>query len=115
MFKLVAIGGKIRGTEFKLDEGENIVGRDPSSNINVKTDGVSKKHMMITVNKDSVYLEDLGSSNGTFVNGKLTKKATIQNGDKVALPNVIFQLVLVVEKKVIIKKKVMKSEASGKE
>ena len=40
--------------------------------------------MQITVNGDSCFIEDLGSSNGTFINGKLIKKATIKNEDKIA-------------------------------
>jgi hypothetical protein len=108
MYKLVAIGGKLRGTEYNLEEGENVLGRDDSANINVKIEGVSKKHLKITVHGDAAYLEDLGSSNGTFVNGQLVKKLSVINGDKIALPNIIFQLVLVVEKKVIVTKKVVK-------
>ncbi len=108
MFKLVAVGGKLRGKEFTLEEGENTLGRSPSASHSLSVNGVSKEHMQITVNGESCFVEDLGSSNGTFVNGKLIKKATIKNGDKIAVPNVIFQLVYVKEKKVIIKKKVAK-------
>jgi pSer/pThr/pTyr-binding forkhead associated (FHA) protein/PAS domain-containing protein len=110
MYKLVAIGGKLRGKEFILKDGENIFGREDDCTHPLKLDGVSKKHMSITITKDLLYLEDLGSSNGTFVNGKLVRKTPIQNGDKVALPNVIFQVVYVIEKKVIIKKKSEKKE-----
>ena len=65
--------------------------------------------MSITVNGQTAFVEDLGSSNGTFVNGKLIKKKTVKNGDKVALPNVIFQLVYVKEKKKIVKKESSKT------
>jgi PAS domain-containing protein len=108
VFKLVAVGGKLRGKEFILEEGENTLGRGHDCTHNLSVNGVSKMHMQITVNQNSCFVEDLGSSNGTFVNGKLIKKATINNGDKIALPNVIFQVVYVKEKKVIIKKKVAK-------
>ncbi len=108
MFKLIAVGGKLRGKEFELKEGDNIIGRSPDSDISVQIDGVSKKHVSITVNKDTCFVEDQGSSNGTFINGKLVKKATIKHLDKITLPNVIFQLVYVKEKKVVIKKKVAK-------
>jgi PAS domain-containing protein len=114
MFKLVAVGGKIRGKEIELNEGENTLGRAPDNDHQLEVGGVSKKHMSITVTGDTCYVEDLGSSNGTFVNGKLIKKKTIKSGDKVALPNVIFQLVFVKEKKVVVKKKVAKaSEDDG--
>lgn len=108
MYKLVAVGGKLRGTEIVLNEGENVLGRSSEADHVVSSDGVSKKHMRITVNGETAFVEDLGSSNGTFVNGKLTRKMTVKDGDKVALPNVIFQLVYVAEKTVIVKKKVAK-------
>ncbi len=109
MFKLVAVGGKIRGKEIILNEGENILGRSPEADHMITVDGVSKKHLSITVNGENCFVEDLGSSNGTFVNGKLVTKSTVVDGDKVALPNIIFQLVYVKEKKVVIKKQVVKN------
>lgn len=110
MYKLVAVAGKLRGEEFVLSDGENILGRDTSSDIHVQVDGISKKHLSITVTDDAAFIKDLGSSNGTFVNGKLVKAVTIKNGDKVALPDLILQLVYVEEKKIIVKKKVSNEE-----
>lgn len=108
MYKLVAVGGKLRGSEFVLSEGENVLGRGMDVDHSLKVEGVSKRHMSISVNGDTCFVQDLGSSNGTFINGKLAKNATVKNGDKVALPNVIFQVVYVKEKKVIVKKQVPK-------
>lgn len=112
MYKLVAVGGKIRGQEIELRDGENVLGRAADCDHQVLVDGVSKKHMQVTVNGDSAFVEDLGSSNGTFINGKLVKTATVKDGDKIALPNVIFQVVFVTEKKIIVKKKVAKLAAA---
>lgn len=110
MYKLVAVGGKIRGQEITLNEGENTLGRAPDCTHPLAIEGVSKKHMRVTVNGATAFVEDMGSSNGTFVNGKLIKKTTVTNGDKIALPNVIFHVVHVVEKKVVVKKKVTKAK-----
>jgi pSer/pThr/pTyr-binding forkhead associated (FHA) protein len=98
MFKLVAVGGKLRGQSFDLGNGDNIVGRSSSSEISISVEGVSKKHFKITVNGENCYVQDLGSSNGTFVNGKLVKNSTVNNKDQIAIPNVIFQVVYVKEK-----------------
>lgn len=106
MYKLVVVGGKSRGQEFTLKSGDNSLGRDAACDIPFPVDGVSKKHLTVTVTNDVVYLQDMGSANGTFLNGKLIKRATIKSGDKIALPNAILQLVYVQEKKVVIKKKV---------
>lgn len=110
MFKLVAVAGKIRGKEFTLGEGENTIGRDGGCNVVIQVDGVSKRHFSMTVTGDTAYIEDLGSSNGTFLNGKIVKKATVKGGDKIALPDVILQIVIVKEKKVIVKKKVVNTK-----
>lgn len=110
MFKLVAAGGKLRGQEIILTEGGNVIGRSAECDHQLSIDGISKKHMSITVNNDTAFVEDLGSSNGTFVNGKIIKKMTVKNGDTIALPNVIFKIVHVKEKRVVVKKKVAKSE-----
>lgn len=113
MFKLVAVGGKLRGAEFTLVEGENIAGREAGSAIHLSVPGISKKHFSITVTGDVSYIKDLGSSNGTFVNGKLVKQGTLVSGDKIALPDLILQVVHVKEKKVFIQKQtVVAAEAS---
>lgn len=112
MFKLVVVGGKLRGKEFVLNDGENTIGRGSESDVQVAVDGVSKKHLKVTVNGETAFAEDLGSSNGTLVNGKIIKRMTIKDGDKIALPNLIFQVVYVLEKKIIVKKKVIKGSDS---
>ena len=106
MYKLVVVAGKLRGSEYVLEEGENTLGRDDACSIHFPVPGVSKKHFSITVTGDSCYISDMGSSNGTFLNGKAIKRATVQNGDKIALPDTIIQVVYVEEKKVIVKKRV---------
>lgn len=111
MFKLVAVGGKLRGKEFILEEGENSIGRSQECDHFLQVEGVSKKHLQITVNGETAFVQDLGSSNGTIVNGKITKRMTLNDGDKIALPNVILQIVYVLEKKVIVKRKVIRGES----
>ncbi len=105
MYKLVVVGGKLRGQEYILKAGDNLLGRDPSADVHFQVEGVSKKHMTVTVTDDVVYLQDNGSSNGTFLNGRIIKRAAIKAGDKIGLPNAVLQLVYVQEKKVVVKKK----------
>jgi pSer/pThr/pTyr-binding forkhead associated (FHA) protein len=93
MYKLVVVGGKLRGQEYILKNGENILGRDASCDIHFAVDGVSKKHACLTVDEDKIYVTDLGSANGTFLNGRIVKKAASKTGDKIGLPNSILQIV----------------------
>ncbi|MCY4524935.1 MAG: FHA domain-containing protein [Halobacteriovoraceae bacterium] len=97
MFKLIIVGGKNRGKEFDLSEGDNIVGRDESCDIHIPVTGISKKHFNLTLMDGVFYFQDLESSNGTFVNGKITKKAIVHPGDKLAVPDVIMKIVRVKE------------------
>ena len=106
MYKLVVVGGKLRGREFPLKNGDNSLGRDEACDIHFQDDGVSKRHFTITITGDVVYLQDLGSANGTFLNGKIIKRSVIENGNKIGLPSAILQLVYVEERKIVIKKKV---------
>ena len=76
-FKLVISKGTFAGTEFELEQGENIIGRwDPESgsipDINLEKEDVeakiSRKHAMVIVDGDQVTVEDMKSLNGTQVN-----------------------------------------------
>ena len=58
----------LRGREFPLYEGTNVLGRDPSADVQIDDHTVSRRHASITVG-DTVVLTDLDSKNGTFING----------------------------------------------
>ena len=67
--------------EFSLDKERITIGRKPDNDIQVDNLAVSGKHAaIITILNDS-FLEDLDSTNGTFVNGKLIKKHALKDGD----------------------------------
>src|SRR3989442_14895865 len=57
-------------TTFVVEPGEYIIGRTEDCQLVVEADLVSRHHAKLTVNYDHLLIEDLGSSNGTFVNGK---------------------------------------------
>jgi hypothetical protein len=106
MYKLVCVAGKLRGQEYTLKNGDNVLGRDESCEIIFALDGVSKRHVTFSVTDDVVYIQDLGSANGTFLNNKPVKRAALKATDKIGLPNGILQVVKVQEKKIVVKKKV---------
>jgi hypothetical protein len=53
------------GREFLLKAGENIVGRDPSSDVLISDGTVSRRHACIIIAENHAYIQDLGSTNGT--------------------------------------------------
>lgn len=73
-------GGERR---FLLTEGKNTVGRSPDCNIVINEKGVSREHFAVHVKGEIITIEDLGSKNGTFVNGKRINRAELKNGDEI--------------------------------
>lgn len=70
--------------EFLLRDGENIVGRDAGAHIRLLSDGISRRHARITVSGERLTIEDLGSKNGTYVDGnRVTGSRELENGDEV--------------------------------
>jgi DNA-binding winged helix-turn-helix (wHTH) protein len=58
------------GREFTLIDGENIIGRDPAAQVCVPSRSVSRHHAAITIDGDDAMIKDLGSKNGTLIDGK---------------------------------------------
>lgn len=81
MAKLVlSMNGSVLGNYF-LEKERFSVGRKLTCDIQINDQGVSKEHAVIlTVGNDQI-LEDLGSTNGTQVNGQTVKRQILQNGD----------------------------------
>jgi len=85
MAKLVlSMNGAVQG-EYELDKERLTIGRKPDNEIPIDNLAVSGKHALIITILDDSFLEDLGSTNGTYVNGKLVKKHALKNGDVVAI------------------------------
>ncbi len=67
---LILIRGAPQGHRFFLTQAEMFIGRDPTADITVSDQGISRKHAKVNKEGDKVRLTDLNSSNGTFVNDK---------------------------------------------
>lgn len=83
--KLVLTSNTGEKQEFSLTKETTSIGRKPGNDIHIDNLSVSGNHaQVITILEDS-FLEDLGSTNGTYVNGKLIKKHALEHGDKITL------------------------------
>ena len=80
-------------TRFEIGDGETSVGRSTSSTIVLRSDDyASGRHAQLTRHGGLLYVEDLGSTNGTFVNGSKTVGATpIRHGDTVRVGSTTFR------------------------
>ena len=72
-----------------------VIGRKPECNIQLDEKMVSGQHAEITVKPDEILLKDLGSTNGTLVNGQEVSEKTLKTGDQVSIGN--YKLIFVRE------------------
>ncbi|MGD9602106.1 MAG: FHA domain-containing protein [Gammaproteobacteria bacterium] len=85
MGKLVlSLNGAVQG-EFQLNKERMTIGRKPDNDVQIDNLAVSGKHALVITILDDSFLEDLGSTNGTYVNGKLIKKHALRDGDVVGI------------------------------
>ena len=85
---LVGASGPVRGRDFRIQPGGVRIGRLGSCGINLHQGqdfGVSKEHAEVRIGAGACVLVDLGSSNGTFVNGERIAERSLQDGDRVRL------------------------------
>jgi len=75
---------KIKVKELKIDKDEIIIGRDPGNDVQIDNIAVSREHAKIVRDQNYYLIEDLNSTNGTFVNGK--KKKYLKLHKLVCLP-----------------------------
>jgi Domain of unknown function (DUF4388)/Inner membrane component of T3SS, cytoplasmic domain len=93
-FALKFISGKYQGGEFPLKgDKQLIIGRSSELDMVLVEDMVSRKHAKITIESGRISIEDLGSTNGTFVNGEKVKTARLKEGDRILIGTSILKLV----------------------
>jgi pSer/pThr/pTyr-binding forkhead associated (FHA) protein len=91
-YKLIMKNGPDEGTEVVLDKDEMYLGRDDNNDIVVKDAEVSRRHARLVKQEDDYFYDDLGSTNGSFIQGQklgtltlLKPGTTISLGDKVLI------------------------------
>lgn len=89
-YKLTSTDG---GQSFDLREGASlVVGRAPTSDIPIFDPTISRRHAEVQVDDLGVHVRDLGSSNGTFLNGTKVDNASLALGDVVTFGKVAFKV-----------------------
>lgn len=88
------ISGKYQGHVFPIQPGKEIViGRSGDLEMVLAEDMVSRRHARINFQGEEIFIEDLASTNGTFVNGEKIRKARLREGDRVLIGTSILKVV----------------------
>src|ERR1044071_7740388 len=82
--QLVVLAVANVGEMYNL-QGTLLIGRGRDADIRIQGDGISRQHARMKVGADGVQFEDLGSTNGSFVNGERVERVALQDGDKIQL------------------------------
>jgi pSer/pThr/pTyr-binding forkhead associated (FHA) protein len=91
--RLVVQNGDFAGMVYELDSEETLIGRNPTTDITLLDDGISREHALILYEESdaSYVIEDLQSTNGTKVNKKRVRSATLKDRDEVRVGSTRFQ------------------------
>ena len=81
---------------YDLDDQDVLIGRSPSTNVTLIDEGISREHAMVLFDEasSSFTIEDLGSTNGTKLNGTRVRSAQLCEGDEIQIGQTLFRFVL---------------------
>ncbi len=92
---LYMLSGPKAGDPFEIKDGTNLVGRGPDNDLQILEQSISRKHARILLSGDRLFIEDLGSQNGTQINGHPVGsyfQIEIKEGDFISLGSVPMSL-----------------------
>jgi pSer/pThr/pTyr-binding forkhead associated (FHA) protein len=96
--RLKVVHGKPQGHCLAFPHGEFMFGRGPECDIRPNSDLVSRQHCIVHVEEDGAVIRDLGSRNGTLVNGQLVQgERKLADGDTLQLGPLVLQVILDME------------------
>src|SRR3954447_15325036 len=91
--RVVVTDGPSAGETVPLDSGPVLIGRGPDATIRLDDDYVSTRHARIGRTADTCYVEDLGSTNGTYIGSqRITQATALQTGSRVRVGKTTLEL-----------------------
>ena len=85
MIKVRIVAGPQTGRLFDLVEGQNFIGRQDGNQLVLPSTQISRRHACLTMADGRLFLEDLSSANGTYVNGARVQKVELRQGSRIQL------------------------------
>jgi pSer/pThr/pTyr-binding forkhead associated (FHA) protein len=93
--KLLIVQGRPEGKCLCFPGGEYVFGRGAECHVRPNSDWVSRQHCLLRVTSDGAYLRDLGSRNGTLINGVvLNDEHRLRHGDEIQVGPLVFEAIL---------------------
>ena len=91
--QMLVVQGKARGQYLRFPRGEFVFGRGPECHIRPNSDWVSRQHCLLRVTKEGALIRDLGSTNGTLINGaRVVGERRLESGDQLQLGPLVLQV-----------------------
>ena len=91
---LLVLSGRNVGTVIPLDISEITIGRDPACDVRLGDEGISRRHIRLAASGQEWTVEDMGSTNGTTVNGeKLAGRRELGEGDRILMGHTVLKFV----------------------
>lgn len=89
---LVVLSGSEQGKQFKLHSSQHVFGREPGADIMIADPKISRRHGVLSIYRKYILLEDLNSTNGTYVNGKRVETHRIQLLDRIRVGDTFLKI-----------------------
>lgn len=91
-FVLRGVSGAAFGKTYPV-MSQQVIGRQADCDISIPSEEISRRHAQVRPTPIGLHVEDLGSSNGTFINGKRVQDGLLKAGEELRLDNIRFLLV----------------------
>jgi pSer/pThr/pTyr-binding forkhead associated (FHA) protein len=91
---IVILSGAAKGTEYAIDSDRVTMGRGPGVDLAFDDSAMSREHLAIEFTSGGFRIRDLGSTNGTLLNGGELKVGELKHADKFQIGEHLFQLVI---------------------
>lgn len=93
-FSLAVILGADAGKVFRLTSPRTVLGRGADCDVHLTDSEVSRRHAMLEIRGDEITLKDLGSTNGTFVEGVRVQEAKLESQQEFSLGTTTLMLII---------------------
>jgi pSer/pThr/pTyr-binding forkhead associated (FHA) protein len=93
--KLRVVQGRPQGKSMVFPQGEYVFGRGNECHVRPNSDWVSRQHCLLRITGEGAFLRDLGSRNGTIINGeRFVEECRLRHGDQVQVGPLVFEVLL---------------------